>query len=127
MNDFGRYCVRYSFLLGLASFLWVAPPPARGGVAEAALMVESGQLVLRSFRPLINVAGAVLEVPVVAAGVLRLPMGVVEVALCPLPGLSLSRGLRNFGKGLLAPFELTATVLKLPFRVVGELGKIVAD
>jgi hypothetical protein len=50
--------------------------------------------------------------------VLRLPLGVVEVAFSPLPGLTLFSGLRNIGKGLVAPFKLVESVLVLPYNVL---------
>lgn len=64
---------------------------------------------------------SVARIPLDTAKVMRLPLGVVEVALCPLPGLTARQGLTDIGKGIVAPIELTITVLEVPYHVLGGL------
>lgn len=46
-----------------------------------------------------------------------LVIGLVEIVLCPLPGISIGQGLTDVGVGMLAPFKLTINVLALPGRL----------
>jgi hypothetical protein len=69
-------------------------------------------------------ANELSTVPSSLVQTLSLPLGVAEMALCPLPGPTLSHGLRNTAHGLMGPVKLVGTCVKLPFTMVGAaLGK----
>ncbi len=93
-------------------------------LAGSLAAVEVGNAAVRTVKPAWNTAKAVAEVPAVAAEVVYLPMGLLEIALCPLPGPSLGGGLRNTGRGLIAPFKLAVTILRLPTRLINGIAVV---
>ena len=52
------------------------------------------------------------------ARVLYLPLGVGEVVLSPLPGVTALDGLRHIATGIMAPLKTVSGLLKLPFALV---------
>lgn len=68
-----------------------------------------------------RLAKDVVAIPVKALQIVRLPLGVAETVLSPLPGLRAANGVSNIGRGLAAPFKLIGSVLDLPVSAVGGL------
>ncbi|GEM_PF-3246268 len=52
------------------------------------------------------------------ADLVYLPMGASELILSPLPGLGLNRGGKNLGRGLMAPFSILQSVIRLPATAI---------
>ena len=90
---------------------------SREGVAAPAAAVA----VAATAAPAVSTAGRLLhdvaEIPLAAADIVKLPMGVVECALAPLPGVEFKSGLSHVGTGILGPFRLAVAVLTLPVDV----------
>ena len=53
-----------------------------------------------------------------ATRVIYVPLGVGEVILSPLPGVSFVSGLTHIGKGILAPIRTAAGLATLPFALL---------
>jgi len=64
----------------------------------------------------------IAEVPRQCAQCLRLPLGLVQMVFSPLPEVTFKDGLKNTGKGLVAPFKLCIAILEMPYEVVCGLG-----
>ena len=71
---------------------------------------------------LVRAGKGIAEVPWQAAQCFRLPMGLVEMIFSPLPEVEFYEGLKNTGKGLVAPFKLGLAVLEMPYEVCGGVG-----
>ncbi len=84
--------------------------------------LEAAALAKGSLPGLIRAGQGVVEVPRQVGQCLRLPLGVVELLFSPLPGVTVSEGLKDTGKGVVAPFKLVIAVLEMPFEVLGGLG-----
>lgn len=78
-----------------------------------------------SIKEATEMAGTIAEIPLSAANVLRLPMGLVQVITAPLPGITLVDGFTNIGKGIIAPFDLLINTLALPSRTISSAGKVI--
>ncbi len=63
-------------------------------------------------------------IPLSVAEVVRLPMGLVECVLSPLPGISFRSGLQDMGAGIVAPFKLVMAVLRLPYDLTCTLSRV---
>ncbi len=131
MNEFSLYkrtkARRVVLLLGIVFALFMLNCNYARASAETVAAMKSVRQAHKTVEPALGTASAVAEVPFAAAEVLKLPLGVIQTALFPLPGISLSSGLRNLGAGLTAPFKFAGTVLKLPFEVISQAGKIGGD
>lgn len=92
------------------------------GATDPGTALEAAALAKGSTPGLMRAAKGVVEVPRQVAQCLRLPLGLVETVLSPFPGIELRDGLKNTGKGLIAPFKLCVATLELPCEVVGGLG-----
>ncbi|MBT3289910.1 MAG: hypothetical protein HN849_06325 [Victivallales bacterium] len=69
-------------------------------------------------------AKTLAEIPGAIGQTLYLPLGLVETALCPLPGPTLAGGLKKAAKGIQGPFKLLGSLVKLPFSLAGAaVGK----
>jgi hypothetical protein len=69
-----------------------------------------------------SVVSAVKCVPSAIAQTFRLPLGIIEAALCPLPGATLAGGLSNIAKGLGGPLKLVGAALRVPFSLLGTVA-----
>jgi len=113
-------CLRKLFFA--FAFLWVtlsllaSDPVSTVLVAEAAKDGASG---------IVRAGKGVAEVPLQVGECLRLPLGILEMVLSPLPGITFKSGLEDTGQGILAPFRLCRAILKMPVEVVGGLGEAV--
>jgi len=58
-------------------------------------------------------------IPSAVGQTLSLPLGLAEMALCPLPGPTLAHGMKNTVHGLKGPVKLVGTCVKLPFTMLG--------
>ncbi len=77
----------------------------------------------KTAQPVFKAASDIAKIPMTAADILRLPLGVIETGLFPLPFLELTDGLENIGRGVAAPFKLAIDVLSLPFDVCSALNQ----
>jgi len=84
--------------------------------------LETAALVKSSTPGLIRAGKGVVEIPRQAARCLLLPLGLTEMLFAPLPEVEFMQGLRDTGKGLVAPFKLCMATLEMPYEVVGGLG-----
>ena len=62
------------------------------------------------------------EVPRECAQCLRLPLGLVQMVFSPLPEVTFKDGLKNTGKGLVAPFSYASPCWKCPARWSASRG-----
>ena len=74
---------------------------------------------------IVRAGKGIAEVPYQVGECIRLPMGIVEMVLSPLPGITFKDGLEDTGQGILAPFRLCRAILKMPVEVVGGFGEAV--
>lgn len=84
--------------------------------------LETAALVKSSTPGLLRAGKGVVEIPRQAARCLLLPLGLTEMLFAPLPEVEFMQGLRDTGKGLVAPFKLCMATLEMPYEVVGGLG-----
>jgi hypothetical protein len=87
-----------------------------GTALQAAAMAKG------SLPGLVRAGKGVVEVPKQVAQCFRLPLGLVEMVFSPLPGVDFMDGLKDTGKGVVAPFKLCIATLELPYEVFGGLG-----
>jgi len=89
-----------------------------GAIAADPATVSAGVYALQTARPAVSktdgLVRALASLPVEAARVLYLPLGVIECIGAPLPGVGFMSGARHVGTGILAPFRLVGAVLTLP-------------
>jgi len=94
--------------------------------ARAAVPVAPQAVAMIAATPAVKettgLAKDVAAIPLDVIDVLRLPLGLVQVVACPLPEISAADGVRNIGKGLVAPFFLVFDILKLPYETVNHVG-----
>jgi len=94
-------------------FLLPAPRANATGIGPEVLLFTS---------PTVHtIASDILLVPSTLFEIIRLPMGVAEVVLAPLPGLTVDSGMRNIGRGLQAPFRTVGAIIQLPLRILGRI------
>lgn len=74
----------------------------------------------------VGVGRDVLKLSAAAADLLRLPLGLAEIALSPLPGISVIDGAVNIVRGTLAPLECGICLLQLPVRLAKHAGRLAA-
>ncbi len=104
---------------------------AAAGVALAAGATDPGTAVqaavaARGCVPgLVRAGKGIAEIPWQAGQCLRLPLGLVEMVFSPLPGVTFSEGLKDTGKGVVAPFKLCMATLEMPREVFCGLGDAV--
>lgn len=84
--------------------------------------LETAALVKSSTPGLLRAGKGVVEIPRQAARCLLLPLGLTEMLFAPLPEVEFMQGLRDTGKGLVAPFKLCMATLEMPYEVVGGIG-----
>jgi hypothetical protein len=76
----------------------------------------------KAAKPVVDTVSSVAAIPLAAADLVRLPMGVAQVGLAPLPGITFSDGFTNIGKGIIAPFKLVMGVLSFPHDLLNTLS-----
>jgi hypothetical protein len=111
-----RFQVITLTLLFSAAPLWAVDPGT--AIKTAVVAKESAPGLMRAGKGL-------AEIPWQVAQCLRLPLGLVEMVFSPLPEVDFSDGLKNTGKGLVAPFKLCKATLELPREVFGGIGDAV--
>ena len=80
--------------------------------------VTAGLTALKAAPQVLPLVKEIATVPAAVGQTLLIPLGLVETALSPLPGLSVAHGARCFANGLKGPFRLVGTCLKLPLTAV---------
>lgn len=104
----------------VASVLAFAAGATDPGTAVQAAVAAKGCM-----PGLLRAGKGIVEVPYQAGQCARLPLGLVEMLFSPLPGVALSDGLKDTGKGVVAPFKLCMATLEMPVEVFGGLGDAV--
>lgn len=113
---FGRFACRL-LMLGL-----LGAPVLRLAAADPGTALEAAALAKQTTPGLVRAGRGIAEVPRQAAQCFRLPLGLVEMLFSPLPDVTFMEGLRDTGKGLVAPFKLCIATLEMPYEVVGGIG-----
>ena len=107
-------------LARLAGALLACALPA--AAADPGTALEVAVLARDSMPGLVRAGKGIAAVPWHVGQCLRLPLGLVELVLSPLPGVTFAEGLENTGRGLVAPFRLCVAVLEMPVEVLGGVG-----
>ena len=109
-------------------------------LGAAILLLALGQMAARAAAPIapaaavaaaqgapavFSLARDVAALPVALGRTLRLPLGLIETVLAPLPGLSVASGLRNIGSGIVGPFDFAFAALKLPLSAVNAASQLI--
>lgn len=113
-RQLGRIILGGFMIISLAGFelsAGVQPAVALASLTEARKLAT----------PAARVGKSLTRVPWAAAGLLKLPLGATQIVLSPLPGITMTEGIGNIGHGLLAPFDLAATVLKVPLELTSAI------
>ncbi len=76
----------------------------------------------KAAKPVVDTISSVAAIPLAAADLVRLPMGVAQIGLAPLPGITYSDGFTNIGKGIIAPFKLAMGVLSFPHDLLNTFS-----
>ncbi len=71
----------------------------------------------------LNTAEKVVSIVALTGQVIKLPLGLLEVALSPLPVLTVKEGCKLIGSGLMAPLKALAATVRLPFDVLHGLNE----
>lgn len=115
-----RKTARLALLAWVLLLSRVAAAPLPSVDPETAL--QAAALAKEGTPGLIRAGKGIVEIPKQAAGCFRLPLGLMQLILSPLPDVDFMDGLKNTGKGLLAPFKLCIAVLEMPGEIVGGIG-----
>jgi len=110
---------RQAFARALALFGLLA---LRLGATDPGTALEAAALAKQTTPGLVRAGRGIAEVPLQAAQCFRLPLGLVEMLLSPLPEVDFKEGLRDTGKGLLAPFKFCIATFEMPYKVFDGLG-----
>ncbi len=94
----------------------------RVSAADPVTVVQTVAAVKKSAPGLSRAGKGIVEVPRQCAQCLRLPLGLTQMVFSPLPEVTFKEGLKNTGRGLVAPFKLCIAVLEMPYEVVCGLG-----
>ena len=108
----------------LLSLLMVALSQA---ATDPATALQAASLVKKGSPGVVRAGKGIAEIPWQAAQCLRLPLGLVQMVFSPLPEVTFYDGLKNTGKGLVAPFNLCIAALEMPYEVFGGLGDAVGS
>ncbi|MDD4103090.1 MAG: hypothetical protein PHU80_10740 [Kiritimatiellae bacterium] len=117
MHKQTRHCwaaVLVSFLCATATHLYAADPVS---------VIQTAAAVKEAAPGLTRAGKGIAEVPRQTAQCLRLPLGLVQMVFSPLPEVTFKDGLKNTGKGLVAPFKLCIAILEMPYEVVCGIGE----
>lgn len=110
-----RHALVYLFS---AVFLFFSPAVCQAISPE----VAAGMAAVQASPQALGLVRELATVPQAAGQTLALPVGVAEMALCPLPGLTLAHGAKNVAHGLQGPVKLVGTCLKLPLSLVNTVA-----
>ena len=91
-----------------------------GAAASRASVTPGEALVLADRAPkVLGVAADTIEITTAGVvDILHLPLGVVEIALSPLPGITMKKGFQHLGTGLAGPFKFVGRAIQLPSRAL---------
>ena len=117
----GLEAVRTRALVCLLASASTAAAVDPGTVVETAALAKEGA------PGLMRAGKGIAEVPWQAGQCLRLPLGLVQIVLSPLPGVGLTDGLKNTGIGAVAPFKLCIAILEMPYEIVAGIGDAVGS
>ena len=92
------------------------------GATDPGTAVKAAVVAKEGVPGLVRAGKGIVEVPWQVAQCFRLPMGLVEMIFSPLPAVEFFDGLKNTGKGLIAPFKLCLATLEMPYEVFGGVG-----
>ena len=106
---------RLAFCLFSAAFLFFSPAICQAVSPE----VAAGMAAVQASPKALGLIRELATVPQAVGQTLALPVGVAEMALCPLPGPTLAHGMKNTVHGLKGPVKLVGTCIKLPFTMLG--------
>jgi hypothetical protein len=95
----------------------------RLSAADPVTVAQTAVAAKKSAPGLTRAGKGIAEVPLQCAQCLRLPLGLVQMVFSPLPEVTFKDGLKNTGRGLVAPFNLCIAVLEMPYEVVCGLGE----
>lgn len=96
--------------------------PARLAPVDPETALQAAALAREGAPGIVRAGKGIAEVPKQAAGCFRLPLGLMQMLLSPFPEVDFMDGLKNTGKGLVAPFKLCIAVLEMPGEIVGGIG-----
>jgi hypothetical protein len=85
---------------------------------------QAAYAAMKSTPHAIDAAASVATVPSAASNLLYLPLGAVKLVLSPLPGISAGSAMNDIGRGVQAPFQIIAAVLKLPFTLLSSVSRM---
>ncbi|MEA2013594.1 MAG: hypothetical protein U9O87_11065 [Verrucomicrobiota bacterium] len=106
------------FVLFLLLFLGVFSSKDIG--ASIPVTPETVLAISKAAPATVNLVKDVVALPLRVGKIFRLPLGLVETVLAPLPGLTFANGITNTGNGIAGIFEFVGAVLKLPVSAVGS-------
>ena len=118
MGKVRNRCARYGRSVWLCLMAFVSPL----GAVDPGTAIQTATVVKEGSPGLMRAGKGMAEVPWQMAQCLRLPLGLIQIVFSPLPEVDFSDGLKNTGKGLVAPFKLGIAVLEMPYEVVGGIG-----
>lgn len=95
------------------------------GAVDPATAAKTAVVAKDGVPGLVRAGKGIAEVPWQAAQCFRLPLGLVEMLFSPLPEVAFMDGLRDTGKGLVAPFKLCVATLEMPYEVCAGLADAV--
>jgi hypothetical protein len=101
-------------------------PFFRASASDPGTALQTATAVKGSTPGLMRAGRGLAEVPRQAAQCFRLPLGLTQMLFSPFPEVTFSEGLRNTGRGVVAPFRFCIAVLEMPYEVVGGLGDAVS-
>ncbi len=108
---------RLAFYLFSAAFLFFSPAICQAVSPE----IAAGMAAVQASPKALGLIRELATVPQAVGQTLALPVGVAEMALCPLPGFTLAHGARNVAHGFQGPVKLVGTCLKLPLSLVNTI------
>lgn len=113
-----RVLIVCALLMGLTQRCFAKGPVVIPDPRVQAVAAAQGQVL-----PGLKRAGrSIVEIPRQLGQCLRLPLGLVEVVLSPLPEVEFREGLRDLGAGVVAPFKLCMAVFEMPYEVFCGIG-----
>ncbi len=74
-----------------------------------------------------NVANDIVDIPLTAVKVIRLPIGIAKLPLSVLPGVDMASGFRDIGAGVQATGDLTMKTISLPFKLAKRTTNMVTS
>ncbi|MEI6423277.1 MAG: hypothetical protein WCP55_13730 [Lentisphaerota bacterium] len=110
-----------SILMGLTQLCF-----AEGPVVIPDPRVQVAAAAQKQLLPGLKRAGnSIIEIPRQLGQCFRLPLGLLEVLLSPLPDIEFKEGVGDLGSGILAPFKFCIAVCEMPYEVYRGLGDVV--